>query len=99
MAAIGIAFIISLASTTVKDKSIRVVLSFCGAIIAAGMVIGLFYFKTCYGQAKSISSRQVFLVKDIAWKEEVPDAMLPLFDEDFRKEIIAARKKAETQRK
>lgn len=64
------------------------------AFLVAAMVVGAGYFRHFHGRYSFRDGRLVFLAREIAWKKDVPEAMYPLYHEDFRHRIIAAKKEA-----
>lgn len=69
------------------------------AVLAAGLVaacvVGVGYFRHFHGRYHFRDGRLLFLAQEIAWKKDVPAAMLPLFDEDFRARIMEAQAAAQ----
>lgn len=98
--AIGATLLVSAGSSAIRSRPWRQAAMAGGALLAGGLVMSLFYVQRCYGRSRydPQGTRLVFLVKDIAWKKEVPEEMLPLYDEDFRNKIIEARKAAGARR-
>jgi hypothetical protein len=100
LGAILAAGLVSVGTSLIRSRAPRAAAMSGGGLLVAGLIMALFYVQHCYGRCKHYSrgGRLVFLVKDIAWKKEVPDEMLPFYDEDFRRKILEARKAAAKDR-
>ena len=82
------------AAATIRRRGIRIALSALGVLAMVAALLGLFGVRHCYAdtQVDCGSHRIFFLIKSIATKEEVPDAMLPLYDKSFQQRILESRK-------
>jgi hypothetical protein len=94
LAAILAAALVAIGASLLRSRPRRAAATVAGGLLAAALVMALFYVQRCHGRASydARGRRLVFLVKEIAWKHEVPEEMLPLYDEDFRKKIVEARR-------
>jgi tetratricopeptide (TPR) repeat protein len=75
----------------------RRVLTGLGTVAVLAAVLGLYAVRHLYVNARfqREGARLVFFVRSIDSMKEVPDAMLPLYDEKFAKRVIEARKQAQ----
>jgi hypothetical protein len=93
--AVILSMLFALATSGLQKKFLPYLLNFLLSASASIAIMVYFYMTFCFnasleaGQdAGWLSKRTVFLIKELAFKYEVPDDMLHLYDERFRKEII-----------
>jgi len=84
-------------TSTVQSVASRKIVNVSAAIIVSTSTMVLCYMQFCYRNATFIwegklhSSRMNILVKDLVWRNEIPDEMLELYDEGFRAKVLESR--------
>jgi len=89
-------------TNNLKNRHIKYVCNCVLAILTSSSIMTLFYMNECYDDGhltgEGISSELSFLGKLLIWHHEVPDAMIPLFDDNLQKVIIDANKEHATKK-
>lgn len=79
-----------------KSKK-RVGISIVAVLMFSACCMALCYMQTCYMRGETVTRGGVFkwriniMARNISFVNEIPDKMLPLYDEDFRNKIIKRR--------
>ncbi len=66
-------------------------ISICGVVLFSTCCMTLCYMQTCYMKGEAVTRGSIcewrihLMVRNISFVNEIPDRMLPLYDEDFRK--------------
>jgi len=82
--------LVSLAASRLSARN-RAPAAIIASLVVIFLILGSGYLRHWHGRFSIHDGQVVFLVREIAWKQDVPDEMLPLFDEDFRNRIIQAK--------
>ena len=96
-ASIILAVLIAFSTTNVKNSLAKYITTLCATAIATSSIMVLFYMNECYDDGKmtgqGVATQFNFLGKVLIWHHEVPDKMIPLYDENLRQVINEAKKK------
>ena len=93
---LGVSLLISAAGAGLKKKH-RLPAILSGIAVFSICTMLLCYFETAYlrgtvvREDSLLNRRMNILEKNISWPREIPDRMLPMYDEDFRKKILEKR--------
>jgi len=82
------------ACARVRSRPIRRLSLVLGCLLAGGALLGLYTIRHLYVEARyqGSSARFLFLVRSIDTIQDIPDAMIPLYDADFAKKVRESRK-------
>ncbi len=84
------------ATARISRPGTRRALTSLGVLSVIGALMGLYGIRYLYVNARyqGDSRRVVFLVRSVDSMQDVPDAMLPLYEKDFRQRVLESRKRA-----
>ena len=84
------------ATARIARPGLRWALAVLGVLAVISALMGLYGIRHLYVSARypGSCSRVVFLVRSVDSMQDVPDAMLPLYEDDFRKRVLESRKRA-----
>lgn len=96
-AAVALSILFSLASSQVSSRAKRHAVNIAASLVASIALMTLCYMRFCYRTAGHIEGtaggRMNIQIKDIVRREDIPDEMLKLYDEEFRNKVLEDRKK------
>ena len=84
------------ATARIPRPGLRRALTLLGVLAVIGAMMGLYDIRHLYVNARyqNETRRMVFLVRSVDSMQDVPDEMLPLYDDKFRQRILESRKQA-----